>query len=166
MAAVIEKFFYQLQKSEFWIPCFTSDGRENHGAIIAMILCVWLLAILLLGGFHRVIGVTDAIIAVSVTLLAYVMSIGISYWANDPLGVGYLKLRQNSFQEAARNFNSEHQGKGVQMEIGRYGAYIGLRFDSPIRDLGVMISQYKKLYNERKEKEKEQLQNHQEEEIF
>lgn len=149
----IEKVVYEMQKSEYWIPCFTSDGRAGHGYVIAVVMALWIVSMLALGGFHNVIGLTCLLVSSAFTLLACFAAWGISVWVSEPLRDTYLNQREKNFTNVVEQFNNQKQGQGVKLEVGRYAAYLILRFSLPIRDLGVVMMHYARLRTQKKEEE-------------
>lgn len=147
----IEKVVYEMQKSEFWIPAFPNDGKAASGWIIVMVLGLWVSVFLLLGGIHQVLGLSAFLVTAGALLLAYVISVGAYYWAHNDIGDQYLTKREKSLIDVAEKFNAENSSRGFKIEIGRYGAYIALRFGTPIKQLGAMLMQYQRIYKKSKE---------------
>ena len=72
---------------------------------------------------------------------------------NVPLSDNYLNERERNFNKVIDEFNERNAEKGLRIEAGRYGAYIALKFQTPIKKLGVFLMHTKK----QQEKEKPRL---------
>lgn len=149
----IEKVIYELNKSEYWIPAFPNDGRASNGCLIIGVLLFWVAVFLILGGIHQVTSISSNVVTVCVLLLAYIAAKGAYYWAHNPIGDEYLMKREKAFIDIAERFNSENAEKSFKIEVGRYGAYIALRFSAPVKKLGAMLMHYQRTYKHQKEED-------------
>lgn len=154
----VEEVVYELYKNSHWIPAFPLDGRSSYGTIIVSILAIWLLVFMVLGATHRVIDSNGALITLGCLLLAYVVSWGLTHWVNSPISDSYLHEREREFNRVIDAWNSKHHDKDYKIEVGRYGAFLCLRFQTPIKKLGAFLMHYKR----QQEREKENPNNHQE----
>lgn len=151
----IEKVVYEMNKSAYWIPAFPNDGRAGHGMIIMLVLLIWVSVMSLLGATHKVIGLDAILYVAGALLLGYIIGIGGYYWANNSIGDTYLHQREKAFIDIAEAFNKDVKDKSCKIEIGRYGAYITLRFSSPIKQLGALLMEYQRVYKNQKQKDQE-----------
>lgn len=149
----IEKVIFELNKSEYWIPAFPNDGRASNGCLIMGVLLFWVSVFLILGGIHQVMGTSSILVTACVLLLAYIAAKGAYYWAQNPIGDEYLMKREKAFIDIAERFNSENAAKSFKIEVGQYGAYIALRFSTPVKQLGSMLMNYQRTYKHQKEED-------------
>lgn len=148
----IEKLIYELNKSEYWIPAFPNDGRTSHSWIIVTVLCIWLFLFLFLGGTHQVTGLAAFLVTAGALLLAYLLAVGAYYWAHNPISDIYLNKRERAFIDVVEKFNTANSDRDFKVEVGRYGAYIALRFNAPIKQLGAMLMNYHRVYKQQQSK--------------
>lgn len=154
----MEQVIYELYKNSYWIPAFPLDGRNSYGTTIVAILTVWLLVFFLLGATHRVISASAALVGGGALLLAYVASWGVTLWVNAPISDSYLHEREREFNTIVDAWNAKYHDKDFKLEVGRYGAFLCLRFQTPIKKLGAFLMHYKRI----QEREKEHPNKHQE----
>lgn len=151
---VIEGVIQDFHKTDHWIPAFPLDGRSSYGTFIVSILAIWLIVMMLLGATHKVLTASGALVCGGALLLAYVCSWGISYWVNSPISDTYLTEREREFNKIVDEFNKKNDAKDYKLEVGRYGAYVILRFNTPIKALGNFLMHSKRLQERDKEREK------------
>lgn len=149
----VEKLVYEMQKSEYWIPAFPNDGKMPSGLVILVILGLWLALFLVLGGIHLVIGLSSILLTAGALLLAYVWSWASYYWIHSAIGDEYLIKREKAFIGLAERYNSANLEKNFKVEVGRYGAYIALRFNAPIKKLGALLMLYQRVYSNQQQKD-------------
>lgn len=152
--AEVEAVIQDLYKSEYWIPAFPLDGRNSYGATIIAILAVWLLVFVLLGATHRVLTASSALVAGGALLLAYLASWAAQYWTNGPISDSYLHEREKAFNQVVDAWNKAKKNHDCSLEVGRYGAYICLRFQAPVKKLGAFLMHIKRQHDREKEKPK------------
>lgn len=147
----VEKVIYEMQNTHYWIPAFPNDGRTSYGWVIVVALSLWLGVFLFLGGAHHVTGLSAIIYTAGACLLAYLIGFGAYYWAHNPIGDKYLIKREKTLIDVAEAFNIAKLDREFKLEVGRYGAYIALRFSTPIKQLGALLLQYHRVYKKHKE---------------
>ena len=161
----MEEVIHQLAKSDHWIPAFPLDGRNSYGTFILSILGVWLFVFIILGATHRVMSASSFMVLLGVLILAYVSTWALSHWVNNPMGDGYLTDREKAFSAIIDAWNAKKTDKDLKMEVGRYGAYLTLRFITPVKKLGAFIMHFKRLSDKEKAQDKAKRKNTQEEDF-
>lgn len=150
----VEALIKELYDCTHWIPAFPLDGRNSYGFMITAILAVWLLVFVILGFTHKVIGASGFLVICGSLLFAYVASWAAAYWVNNPIGDEYLTEREREFNRIVDLWNTKHQARDFKIEVGRYGAYLSLRFQSPVKKLGAFLMHFKRQHDKEKEQKK------------
>lgn len=150
----LEEVIQQLYKNSYWIPAFPLDGRSSYGATILALLGVWLLVFVILGATHKVLSASGALVICGTLLFAYVATWGAAYWVNNPIGDTYLTEREREFNTIIDEWNKKNADKEYKLETGRYGAYLCLRFQTPVKKLGAFLMHFKRQHDREKEKDK------------
>lgn len=102
------------------------------------------------------LSASSALVSAAALLFAYVASWGATHWVNNPISDTYLHEREREFNRIVDAWNAKHHDKDYKIEVGRYGAYLCLRFQTPIKKLGAFLMHYKRLHEREKENPKNQ----------
>ena len=141
----LSELFNELVKSHFWIPKFPIECRKHYGFMISLFVLLWVGVFLLIGGTHYVLGGAAFLAGGGALLLGIIVAQFGSYVMNSTLEESYLHDREKDFMKICDSWNLKYKPKGLQIEVGRYGAYLTLEFKKSCNSLGKFLMKATKI---------------------
>lgn len=141
----LNELFTSMYDSTHWIPTYPDEFREHWGTTISIAVFVFVALMLFIGGIQKVCTLTSLFFSVGTMIVVFILGKLIGGYIMSSKGQTYLIERERIFTQLCDDWNEKHKSTGVHAETGKYGAYIIIQFNTPLKTMGKFLMQVQKV---------------------